>query len=261
MNLSRRVQPYLPLPVFAVLVDGDNLSPDVLQHTLLAVEQAKGEARVRVVFGNGETLRGMKEAANASGFRPVLHYALAERKNGVDVALAVAAMDLLHAGEVGSFCIASSDGDFLPLALRLREAGRYVLGMGTEATPEPLRAACHRFVVVGAKPPQGEAKPSAGAKPSTTPAAKPVRVPVQPTKPPLKSVAKLRTLMEKAFHGAVGEEGRVSLSSLGMQIRIHEPDFKPTTYGRKQLGLLVEEVGIFDVEAGAGNLKYVRLRR
>lgn len=251
-----------PHPVFAILIDGDNVPPDALKAALDEVGRAGGEARVRLVFGNGEKLKGMKEAANALGYRPVLHFALAGRKNGVDVALAVAAMDLLHAGDVGSFCIASSDSDFHPLALRLREAGRYVLGMGSETTPEALRAACHRFVVVGPRTAQGEEKEALAAAPAarvSAPSA--IQVPVQQARPALKSEARLRSLLVKAYQNAAGQDGWVHLSSLGTQIRAEAPDFKPSTYGRRLLGLLVEDVGIFEVRVGPGSTtKYVRLR-
>jgi hypothetical protein len=47
-------------------------------------------------------------------------------KNGTDIALVIEAMDLLHSGSVQDFCIVSNDRDFMPLALRLRAAGRPV---------------------------------------------------------------------------------------------------------------------------------------
>jgi len=50
------------------------------------------------------------------------------RKNGVDIALAVDAMDTLHlAPSIGSFALITGDADFTPLATRLRDRGRRVL--------------------------------------------------------------------------------------------------------------------------------------
>ena len=49
---------------------------------------------------------------------------VASAKNGADIALAIDAMDILYAGAVTAFCIVSNDRDFVPLALRLRAAGK-----------------------------------------------------------------------------------------------------------------------------------------
>ena len=43
------------------------------------------------------------------------------------------------------FCIVSSDSDFTKLAVRLRESGMTVIGMGEEKTPKPFSVACNIF--------------------------------------------------------------------------------------------------------------------
>ena len=55
------------------------------------------------------------------------------------------AMDILYSGKVDGFCLATSDSDFTRLAVRLREAGMTVIGMGESKTPEPFRVSCERF--------------------------------------------------------------------------------------------------------------------
>lgn len=39
-------------------------------------------------------------------------------------------MDILYSNQVDIFCLVSSDSDFTRLAMRLREAGKEVIGMG-----------------------------------------------------------------------------------------------------------------------------------
>lgn len=47
------------------------------------------------------------------------------------------------------FCIVSSDSDFTRLTLRLREAGKCVIGFGNQkSTAEPFIAACEKFIFV-----------------------------------------------------------------------------------------------------------------
>ena len=47
--------------------------------------------------------------------------------NLTDVALTIDAMDLIHTTNIRIFAIVSSDCDFTPLAMRLRERGAIVL--------------------------------------------------------------------------------------------------------------------------------------
>ena len=51
----------------------------------------------------------------------------------------------LYTGNVDGFCIVSSDGDFTRLAIRLKESGMDVIGMGESKTPRSFRAACTVF--------------------------------------------------------------------------------------------------------------------
>ena len=55
------------------------------------------------------------------------------------------AMDLLYKGNLDGFCLVSSDSDFTSLAVRLREAGKEVIGMGEMKTPKAFVSACTNF--------------------------------------------------------------------------------------------------------------------
>jgi hypothetical protein len=50
----------------------------------------------------------------------------------------------------------SSDSDFMPLAMRIRQDGLPVYGFGTAKTPESFRQACTRFIDVSALAKAGE---------------------------------------------------------------------------------------------------------
>jgi uncharacterized LabA/DUF88 family protein len=56
------------------------------------------------------------------------------------------AMDILYSGKVDGFCLVSSDSDFTRLAIRLREAGMKVFGIGEKKTPNPFIVACDKFI-------------------------------------------------------------------------------------------------------------------
>jgi len=88
-------------------------------------------------------------------------------KNGADMRLVIDAVELSYAREhIDTFAIASGDSDFCPLAYKLRENNRMVIGLGVkEATSQLFVKACDEFVYL--KPPgaQKAAKPEAAAAP------------------------------------------------------------------------------------------------
>src|SRR6201981_1003634 len=57
-----------------------------------------------------------------------------QNKNAADIRMAVDAMEtLIVHPEVSVFVLVSGDGDYCPLVERLREFGKWVVGVGTEA--------------------------------------------------------------------------------------------------------------------------------
>lgn len=73
--------------------------------------------------------------------------------NACDIAITIAAMDLLHTGKFEGMCLITSDCDFTPLVHRLRSAGVKVHGLGETKTPASLRAACTSFTTLDALKP------------------------------------------------------------------------------------------------------------
>lgn len=69
-------------------------------------------------------------------------------KNSADMRLCVDAMDLCYSkSHINTFTIVSGDSDFSPLASKLKENGKQVIGLGMrESTSELLRDNCHEFI-------------------------------------------------------------------------------------------------------------------
>ena len=74
-------------------------------------------------------------------------------KNGADMRLVIDALELCYAREhIDTFAIASGDSDFCPLAYKLRENNRMLIGLGVKGATSPLFVkACDEFVYL--KPP------------------------------------------------------------------------------------------------------------
>lgn len=111
------------IPV-ALLVDADNLASDLADKAIADLRARGFTVCVLRAYGSPETLAAARDVLQKHAARAIVN----QGKGTTDAALVVDAMDLLHAGHLpATVAIGSSDGDFAPLAVRLRESGRRVL--------------------------------------------------------------------------------------------------------------------------------------
>lgn len=129
----------------ALLIDSDNVSakyaPFILQ------EAAKyGELSCRRVYGDWEKGdNGWHFPAINNAILPVQQTSYIAGKNATDFSIIIDAMDLLYSGNIDGFVLVTSDSDFTRLAIRLREAGKLVVGIGEVKTPLAFTSSCHHF--------------------------------------------------------------------------------------------------------------------
>lgn len=227
-------------PRLAVLIDAENLSA-VHAEQILQTARAKGDAIVRRAFGNWQNavLSPWAKVLTDGGFSAVQVASCAAGKNGADIALVISAMDLLHGGQVDGFVIASSDSDFTGLAIRLREQGVRVIGMGEAKTREAFRAACSEFVVLGAA-----AKPVAKAGNVVA---------------LVKPVGAATDTIRRAMATLTAQEGWYHLGALGQAMRKVDQSLRYRDYGHGTLKKLLEAVPMVTLEARPNGDVYVRV--
>lgn len=131
----------------AVLIDGENVSCNTADFILSTAEK-QGRMIVRRVYGDMALLRDWEVDTR---FHQV-HTGHGRSKNTADMNMVIEAMDLVHSGAASVFIIVSSDGDFAPLATRLREAGLHVIGMGRPKAAQSFRDACSEFCPILPEP-------------------------------------------------------------------------------------------------------------
>lgn len=104
----------------AVLIDGDNASSEKMEDVMRFVSRY-GTAVVRRIYGDWtkKTFR-LEGCGKDYSFRMVQASSFVQGKNTTDIALVMDAMDILHEGQVGCFCLVASDGDYTLLAQRIR---------------------------------------------------------------------------------------------------------------------------------------------
>lgn len=244
----------------AVLVDCDNVPPDILDHALRMVAQF-GRVVLRRGYGNQGTLGNKwQDALVRLAFTPCLQYQYAAGKNTADIALALDALEALFDHRADTFCLVTSDSDFAYLCRKLRERGATVCIVGEPKTPDALRNASDQFFEwVRPEPPADaaiEIAPKVAAK------ADPAKIDPPKQEPPKPTVKRRPRFLVEAVALLVSDtaEGKVGLGSLGQYLKRMDPAFSPETYGHSGLLNMVKTYDLLAPQQEQGGHWSVSLR-
>ncbi len=133
----------------AFLIDADNLSPDAIDEAMRHLQKL-GPVSIRRAYGGLEKLAGIRDVLRRHSIQGFVN----QGKGTSDVALVIDAMDMLHSARLPStVAIGSSDADFSPLAVRLREAGVRVICFAQKSkAAEELPRTYEKVIYVAALP-------------------------------------------------------------------------------------------------------------
>ncbi|NLA67817.1 MAG: NYN domain-containing protein [Gammaproteobacteria bacterium] len=229
----------------ALLIDADNAPASKIE-VILAEIARHGVANVRRAYGNWKSqhLVGWEKCLHTWAIRPIQQFAYTSGKNASDMAMVIDAMDLLYARNLDGFAIVSSDADFTPLVMRLRNDGLAVYGFGMEKTPQPFVRACSTFLYLE-KLGEPEDDGDNGTRRARTTAE-------------LQHDADLVRLLRGAIDATQGEDGWSKLGSVGSHIN-NQGSFDPRNHGYRKLSDLIEAVDLFEVRR-QGQVIEVRIR-
>jgi uncharacterized protein (TIGR00288 family) len=230
----------------ALLIDADNASSASLD-TVLTILGDLGAVNVRRIYGNWKKpgLKGWEKLVHRYALEPQQQFDLTKGKNATDMRMTIDAMDLLYRGRVDGFGIMSSDSDFMPVAMRIRQDGLPVYGFGSSKTPEGFREACTRFIDLD--------KLAAGEQAEAAPANAP-----KPEKPAVD--ADLVKLLGDAWKASKRDDaGFASLSEVG-QRAANRSSFDARSYGFSRLSELVQSLPNFATEKREGGWYVKRVR-
>lgn len=142
----------------AVFIDFENLALGFEQsrtkkrfeiHKVLERLLEKGKVLVKKAYADWTRYREYKEELHEAAIE-LIDIAKRARtgKNSADIRLCVDAMDLSHSKEhIDTFVVVSGDSDFSPLVSKLKENGKYVIGLGARAsTSDLLVDNCDEFI-------------------------------------------------------------------------------------------------------------------
>lgn len=236
----------------AVLLDCDNVPPEIVDHALLMAAQF-GRVVVRRGYGNHSTLaKRWQETLVRQAFTPCLQYQYAAGKNTADMALALDALEALFDHRVDTFCLVTSDSDFAYLCRKLRERGATVCIVGEEKTPEALRNACDQFFEWKPSHQNPEAEEQVPALKDQSPAKADSSKPIPKRRP--------RFLIDAVALLADGSpDGKVVVSALGNYLKRTDPSFSPNAYGHSGLLNMVKTYDLLLASQAPGGHWLVKL--
>lgn len=219
----------------AVLIDADNVSKKYIGYILDEIAN-HGIPTYKRIYGDwtGPRLGPWKEKLLEYSITPIQQYSYTTGKNATDSALIIDAMDILYSESVDGFCIVSSDSDFTRLAARLREAGKFVLGMGEKKTPRPFIASCEKFKYLEALSSTNKMVDDVVAVP---------KAPENPADDPKKLVPVLKNIINEISD----EDGWAFMGDVGNMLSKRKPDFDTRNYGFQKLTPLVSSLKVFEI--------------
>jgi len=242
----------------AVLIDADNVPYSNIKGMLEEIAKY-GTPTTKRIYADWTkpNANGWKSVLLEHAITPIQQYSYTTGKNSSDSALIIDAMDLLYSDKVDGFCIVSSDSDFTRLAIRLRESGMKVIGIGEKKTPNAFIVSCDRFIYIEVL--EGAVKKKT-AKPTT---------PTDSKKPVEKEVTnkidnQTIELIEATLEAIGDEDGWAFLGDVGNLIVKNKPEFDPRNYGFTKLTPMLKSlkdiIEIDERESDKKGIKHVFVR-
>ena len=226
-----------------VLIDADNTQLTKLEAVLHEVS-AYGRIVVKRAYGNWKKrlLAKWEDEIKRLAIKAEQQFDYVAGKNTTDIAIVIDAMDLLNTEMYDAFVIVSSDSDFTPLAVRLKESGIYVIGVGEKKTPEAFCSACDDFIYLEyLDSSENDRKPQIQKEKKSTKSGKRNEEPVKFHLEYFDAdIAEIHNLVRIAYEKFQDDDGFTPLTAAGNYIKRVKPEFNTKTYGFSKLSDMIK---------------------
>jgi len=218
---------------YAVFIDGENIPAEYFDSIMSEIVKENDDVLIKRIYADWTTehksIHKWKERIINSPIRVFQQFR--NGPNATDNSIIMDAIELaIQNMEINAFCIVSTDSDYYSLALRLRENGKYVLGIGMENSKEIWQNSCNEFIkienIIKSKELlEGENKEEALEKLSIR------KINVKNNKN-----VSLENIIEYGLSNSrINDDGWISFSDFGSTIKKKYPSFDPRTYSCNKL--------------------------
>jgi uncharacterized LabA/DUF88 family protein len=257
----------------AVLIDAENVPRNCIKRVMEEIA-IYGTPTIKRIYGDwtSPVVSGWKASLLENAITPIQQYSYTTGKNSSDSAMIIDAMDILYSEKTDGFVIVSSDSDFTRLAIRLREAGQRVIGIGERKTPSAFIAACDKFTYIEViherfaengindSDIENELNGQNGHKPHALHRNKPHKSVLQQTVQVPDAIVEL---IADSVADLAGDSGSVFMGELGNLILKKQPDFDHRNFGYKSLSAMIKAIDRFETDfrqTTDPNIKHVFVR-
>ena len=152
--MSQHTAAFHHAPNAALLIDFDNVTMGIRSdldkelRNLLGSDIIKGKVAVQRAYADWRRYQQYVTPLTAASIDLVWAPAYgASKKNATDIRLAIDALELVFTRpEIGTFILLSGDSDFSSLVIKLKEYGKYVIGVGIrESSSDLLVSNCDEY--------------------------------------------------------------------------------------------------------------------
>lgn len=258
----------------AVLIDADNIPSSSIKGVMEEIA-LYGTPTIKRIYGDwtSPNIQGWKAPLLEHAITPIQQYGYTTGKNATDSAMIIDAMDILYSGKTDGFVILSSDSDFTRLAVRLREAGQKVIGIGERKTPNAFIVACDKFIYIevirdhqkvqggffgfGLKKTKDNPKLKTNAKTEKHMETPAVAVETQ------YDMQNPEAFIAATIADIADEDGYAFLGELGNLLLKKQPNFDPRNHGFSKLTPLLKSMPRFVIDARQtkdANIKHIYVK-
>lgn len=238
----------------ALLIDAENFSYKHVQ--MLFEDLSKKEninVHLKLAFGDW-TLNNLnndnwKSTLNKLSIRPQHLFNYTQGKNASDIQLVIHAMNILHTNQdIDTFILATSDSDFTPLVLNLKEYNKNVIGYGCGSCSKTLFDSCDEYHIL--KEDKKQINDNQVTK-KVIKTNKPTNAPKKSdsTQSELYTSAKCCNILREVWRQSVCDEfGWVTTNHASHVSKKVFKDFVPSKFGGSTLSDLIEKNGKFEIK-------------
>ncbi len=233
----------------AVLIDAENVPRNCIKSVMEEIA-IYGTPTIKRIYGDwtNPSIAGWKASLLENAITPIQQYSYTVGKNSSDSAMIIDAMDILYTEKTDGFVIVSSDSDFTRLAIRLREAGQRVIGIGEMKTPSPFIAACDKFTYIEViRANAMDIKSDDDETHKTAEKSKP-KHPVSIKNKNNKVPETVVQYIADSISDLSEDDDWVFMGDLGNLLLKKRPDFDHRNYGFKKLSSLIKSIERFEVD-------------
>jgi len=257
----------------AVLIDAENVPRNCMKRVMEEIA-IYGTPTIKRIYGDwtSPVVSGWKASLLENAITPIQQYSYTTGKNSSDSAMIIDAMDILYTEKTDGFVLISSDSDFTRLAIRLREAGQRVIGIGERKTPSAFIAACDKFTYIEViyerfaeadlddSGSNNEVEAQNGPNPQALHRNKSQHFAHLKSEKVPDAVVEL---IADSVADLAGDSGLVFMGELGNLILKKQPDFDHRNFGYKSLSAMIKSIDRFEIDfrqTTDPNIKHVFVR-